>query len=176
MPLTREQKAELLDTYREGVASAPNAFLIDSLGMSVPEITELREKVRESGGRYVVVKNRIALRAIEGAALDCLRDKFVGPTAIAYGDDPVTMAKVLTEFSETVPSFEFKGGVLEGELISAEQVGELATMPSREELMAKLLYLMQSPVTRFVRTLAALPRDFVLVLEQIRQQKETTSA
>jgi len=176
MPFTREQKAELLDAYREGVAAAPNAFLINALGISVPDITELRNKVRDSGGSYVVVKNRIALRAIEGAALDGLRDKFVGPTAIAYGDDPVTMAKVLADFSKTVPSFEFKGGVLEGELISAEQVSELATMPSRDELMAKLLYLMQSPVTRFVRTLAALPRDFVLVLEQIRQQKETTSA
>jgi len=176
MPFSREQKETLLETYREGVAAASHAFLISASGVTVPEITELRNKVRDTGAQYVVVKNRIALRAIEGAALDGLRDQFVGPTAIAYGDDPVTIAKVLTDFSKEVPTFEFKGGLVDGQPISAEQVSAIATLPSREELLAKLLFLMQSPITSFVRTLAAIPRDFVLVLEQIRQNKETTSA
>ncbi len=176
MALTREKKEELLELYKEGVAAAPHAFLINAQGITVPQITALRDKVRESGGTYVVVKNRIARRAIEGAALEGLQDQFVGPTAIAFGDDPVSIAKTLTEFSKDVPTFEFKGGLVDGQPISAEQVSAIADLPSRDELIAKLLFLLQSPVTRFVRTLAALPRDFVLVLEQIRQQKENASA
>lgn len=176
MPFSRQQKETLLETYRTGLATSPNAFLINAVGISVPQVTDLRAKVRQSGGQYVVVKNRIALRAIEGAALDGLREQFVGPTAVAYGEDPVTIAKVLTEFSKTLPNFEFKGGLIDGQPISAAQVDEIATLPSREELLAKLLFLLQSPITRFVRTLAAIPRDFVVVLDQIRQKKETTSA
>lgn len=176
MPFSREEKATLLDAYREGLASAPHAFLIDPSGISVPQITQLRNKVRESGGQYVVVKNRIALRAIEGAALDGLRSEFVGPTAVAYGDDPITLAKALKEFADTVPNFEFKSGLIDGKQIMAAQVSELASMPSREELIAKLLFMLQSPITRFVRTLAAMPRGLVLVLEQVRQKKESTSA
>lgn len=176
MPFSREQKEELLESYREGIAASSHAFLIDALGITVPQITELRDRIRASGGTYVVVKNRIALRAIEGAALDGLRDQFVGPTAIAYGDDPVTIAKVLTDFAKVVPKFEFKGGLVDGQPVSAQQVSEIASMPNREELLAKLLFLLQSPITSFVRTLAAIPRDFVLVIDQIRQKKETTSA
>ncbi len=173
MPMTREQKQDLLESYREDVASAPNIFLINAQGITVPQITELRHKVRESGATYVVVKNRIALRAIEGAALEGLKEQFVGPTAVAYGEDPVALAKTLTEFSKDIGTFEFKGGLVDGQPISAEQVSAIADLPSREELIAKLLYLLQSPVTRIVRTLAAIPRDFVLVMEQIRTQKES---
>jgi large subunit ribosomal protein L10 len=176
MAISKQQKENLLESYKASIALAPNAFLIDALGITVPQVTELRDKVRATGGKYVVVKNRIALRAIEGAALDGLRDKFVGPTAVAYGDDPVSIAKVLTEFTSTVPTLQFKGGLVDGQPISAEQVSAIATMPSRDELLAKLLYLLQSPITRFVRTLAAVPRDFVVVLDQIRHKKEATSA
>jgi large subunit ribosomal protein L10 len=176
MPVSRQTKENLLESYKGSIVTASNAFLIDSLGITVPQVTELRDKVRATGGSYVVVKNRVALRAIEGAALDGLRDKFVGPTAIAYGDDPVSIAKVLTEFTSTVPTLQFKGGLIDGQPISAEQVGTIATLPSREELIAKLLYLLQSPITRFVRTLAAVPREFVVVLDQIRHKKEATSA
>jgi len=176
MPFSREEKATLLESYREGLVSSPHAFLIDASGITVPEITELRNKVRASGGQYVVVKNRIALRAIEGAALDGLRGEFVGPTAVAFGEDAVTIAKALKEFADTVPNFEFKSGMVDGKPIAAEQVTQIASLPSREELIAKLLYMLQSPITSFVRTLAALPRDFVLVLEQVRQKKESTSA
>jgi large subunit ribosomal protein L10 len=176
MPFSRQQKEELLEYYREGIAKSPNAFLVSATGITVPEITKLRNEVRDSGGSYVVVKNRVAIRAIEGAALEGLKDQFVGPTAVAYGDDPVTLAKVLTEFSKSIASFEFKGGLLDGQAVSADKVSDIASLPSREELIAKLLYLLQSPITRLARTLAALPREFVVVLDQIRQKKETTSA
>lgn len=176
MPFSRQQKEELLESYREGIASSRHAFLISATGITVPEITALRDKVRDSGGTYVVVKNRVALRAIEGAALGGLKDHFVGPTAVAYGDDPVTLAKVLTEFSKDITSFEFKGGLLDGQPVSAEKVSDIASLPSREALLAKLLYLLQSPITRLARTLAAVPREFVVVMDQVRQKKETTSA
>lgn len=176
MPFSRQQKKELLESYRQGIVSSRHAFLISATGITVPQITALRNKVRDTGGQYVVVKNRIALRAIEGAALEGLKDQFVGPTAVAYGEDPVMLAKVLTEFSDEITSFEFKGGLLDGQPVSAEEVSVIASLPSREELIAKLLYVLQSPITRLARTLAAVPREFVVVLDQVRQKKETTSA
>ena len=142
-------------------------------GIKVPQVTALREKVRQSGGQYVVVKNTLALRAIDGVALAALKDQFVGPTAVAFTDkDPVTLAKALTDFAKDVPAIQFKGGVVEGRAIGGDQVKEIAALPSREELIAKLLFLVQSPITRFVRVLAAVPQSFVVVLDQIRQQKE----
>jgi large subunit ribosomal protein L10 len=172
MPLSRSQKEQMLAEYEKGVVHAPHAFLLGYEGISVPKVTELRQKIRESGGSYVVVKNRLVLRAIEGKALEQLKDQFTGPIAIAYcASEPVALAKVLTDFQKEAPVLEFRGGLLNGQRVAAEQIKEIANLPSREELLAKLVYLLQSPITRFVRTLAAVPRDFVVVLEQIRQQK-----
>ncbi len=175
MPLMRSEKNELIEQYRDGLAQAPHAFLVDFKGVDANEVTDLRAKIRLSGGSYEVVKNRLARRAIDGQALDALQDQFVGPTAVAYcTDDPVGLAKALTEFAKTVPSVEFKGGIVDGSAITAEQVQDIAKMPSREDLMAKLLFLLQSPITRLARTLAAIPRDFVVVLDQISQGKSDT--
>ncbi len=172
MPLMRSEKNELIEQYRDGLAQAPHAFLVDFKGVNANQVTELRAKIRVTGGSYEVVKNRLALLAIDGKALGALEDQFVGPTAVAYcTEDPVGLAKALTEFAKTVPSVEFKGGIVDGSAISAEQVQDIAKMPSREELMAKLLFLLQSPITRLARTLAAIPRDFVVVLDQIAQGK-----
>lgn len=174
MPFTRTQKENLVAEYESGVANAPHAFLLSYQGLNVPKDAELRQKVRESGGSYVVVKNRLVLRAIEGKALAQLKESFSGPTAVAFSDsEPVALAKVLTEFQKDAPFLEFKGGLLNGVPVAADQIKEIANLPSREALIAKLLFLLQSPIVRFVRTLAAVPRDFVLVLEQVRQQKES---
>lgn len=177
MPLSRQDKEQLFESYTQGLASAPHAFLVSFEGISVPKITALRSRVRESGGDYVVVKNRIALRAIQGAALGSLAESFQGPTAVAYcNEDPIGLAKTLTEFAEDIPSFQFKGGLVDGRQVSAAQITELAKMPGREELLARLLYLLQSPATRLVRTLAAVPRDLVVVLNQIGAKKENDGA
>jgi large subunit ribosomal protein L10 len=176
MPLSRSQKEHLLAEYQDGVANAPHAFLLGYQGISVPKVTELRQKIRETGGSYVVVKNRLVLQAIEGKALGQLADHFTGPTAVVYGDsEPVALAKVLSDFQKEAPFIEFKGGLLNGQPVGGDQIKEIANLPSREELIAKLLYLLQSPITRLVRTLAAVPRDFVLVLDQVRQKKESGS-
>jgi large subunit ribosomal protein L10 len=172
MPLTRENKTELLQEYEQGLAAAPHAFVLGYQGIKVPQVTALREKVRQSGGEYVVVKNTIALRAIDGNALAQLKEHFAGPTAVAYGNDPVALAKALTDFAKDVPVLQFKGGLVEGRAVPAAQIKDIASLPSREELIAKLLFLMQSPITRFVRVLAALPQSLVIVLDQVRQQKE----
>jgi large subunit ribosomal protein L10 len=174
MPLTRRKKEELLDGYKEGLAKAPHVFLVDYKGVTVTQVSELRNKIREVGGHYEVVKNRLVLRAIEGEALAELGEYFQGPTAVAFsGDDPVGLAKAVTDFAKGVPAIELKGGLVEGQKVAAAEVKEIAQLPSREELLTKLVFLLQSPISSFVRTLAAVPREFVVVLEQVRQKKES---
>lgn len=173
MPLTRNEKEELLQEYEEGLAKAPHAFLLGYQGISVPQVTELRSRVRQSGGEYVVVKNTLALRAIDSKALDQLKEHFVGATAVVFSlNDPVSVAKALTDYAKDVPAIKFKAGMVEGRAIAADQIKDIASLPSREELIAKLLFLLQSPVTRFARVLAAVPQSFVSVLDQVRKKKE----
>jgi large subunit ribosomal protein L10 len=173
MPLTKQQKSELVEHYREGMATAPHAFLLDYKGISVPQVTELRQKIRDTGGQYLVVKNTLALRAIEGGPMDQLRELFDGPVAVAFShEDAVGLAKALSESAKTMPAIQVRGGLVNGQQVAGDQLQAIASLPSREELIAKLLYLLQSPITRFARVLAAIPRDFVVVLDQIRRQKE----
>jgi large subunit ribosomal protein L10 len=172
MTRTRSNKIETIAHYEDGLAAAPHAFLVSFKGITVPQVTELRDKIRESGGKYEVVKNSLALRAVEGKGLDHFKEHFVGPTAVAYiEDDPVALAKALTDFRKETPVIEFKGGVLDGQPVEAAELENIASLPSREELIAKLLFLLQSPITNFVRTLNAIPRGFVVVLDQIAQNK-----
>ena len=176
MPLTRTQKEELVSSYQEGLAKAPHVFLMDYAGISVPEVTDLRNRLRETGSSYAVIKNRLARLAIKGEALEALEDAFQGPVAAAYSDeDAVALAKALTEFAKEVPALELKAGLVEGQRVDAEQIQEIASLPSREALLAKLVYLMQSPVVRFARSLADIQRQFVSVVDQIRAGKESDS-
>jgi large subunit ribosomal protein L10 len=173
MPLTRSDKEQLLAEYENGLANAPHAFLLGYQGITVPQVTELRNRVRQSGGEYVVVKNTVALRAIDSKALADLKEHFVGPTAVVFSStDPVSLAKALTDFAKDVPAIHFKGGLVEGRAVAANQIKDIAALPSREELIAKLLFLLQSPITRFARVLAAVPQSFVSVLDQVRKKKE----
>ena len=173
MAISREKKQELVELYENGLAKAQHVFLMGFEGISVPDVTELRNQVRESGGRYVVVKNRLAMRAIEGAGLEGLKDLFRGTTAAAFAEDnPVAIAKAVSEFAKKVPAIELKGGLLDGQEVAAQEIEAIASLPSREELIAKLLFLMQSPVTSFVRTVNELQRQFVVVMDQVRQEKE----
>lgn len=177
MAITRQQKEAMLERYETGLAAAPHAFLLAFDRITVPEVTELRSRVRAKGGEYVVVKNRVALRALEGTSLAGLREQFAGPTAVVYApSDPVGVAKVLTDFVKDVPKLTFKGGLVDGKAVSAAEIAAIATLPSREQLIAKLLFLLQSPVTRLARTLAALPRGLVVALDQVRLQKEGTGS
>lgn len=174
MALSREQKTELLASYQEGLAEASHAFLLDYKGISVPQVTELRARVREHGGSYLVVKNTLALRAIEGKALEGLKAQFEGPTAVVFSDgDPVPLAKALTEFAKTAPVLQFKGAMVERRPVAADQIKEIADLPSRQELIAKLVFVLQSPIARLVRGLGAIPQRFVSVLDQVAKSKES---
>ena len=117
MALSRAKKNQLLEGYEAELASASDAFVVGFKGISVIQATELRSRIRAKGGHYVVVKNTLARRAVEGKPLEQVREQFFGPTAIAYGSDPVSIAKVLTEFAKESPVLEFKGGLVEGRLV-----------------------------------------------------------
>ena len=174
MPLTRTTKEEILGGYEEAMASAEHAFVIGFKGITVNQVNDLRSKVRKSGGQYVVIKNTLARLAVAGKPLEQVKEHFTGPTAVAYSlEDPVALAKVLTDFAKDAPVIEFKGGLVEGRPIAASQVKEIASLPGRQELLAKLLFLMQSPIQRFVRVLAASgPQRLAIVLDQVAKKKE----
>jgi large subunit ribosomal protein L10 len=173
MAVSRQKKESLLEGYEQALASAPHVFVVGFRGINVNQVTELRRRIREKGGHYLVVKNTIALRAAAGTPLEQLREHFAGPTAVAFSlGDPVALAKVLTEFVKESPVLEFKAGLVEGQPIAANQVGDIASMPGRQELIAKLLFILQSPVTRFVRVLAAAgPQRLATVVDQIAKHR-----
>ncbi|MEO8198437.1 MAG: 50S ribosomal protein L10 [Thermoanaerobaculia bacterium] len=174
MPLTRNTKEEILGGYEAAMASAEHAFVIGFKGITVNQVNDLRSKVRKSGGQYVVIKNTLARLAVAGKPLEQVKEHFSGPTAVAYSlADPVALAKVLTDFAKDAPVIEFKGGLVEGRPIVASQVKEIASLPGRQQLLAKLLFLMQSPIQRFVRVLAASgPQRLAIVLDQVAKKKE----
>ena len=170
----REQKAEAISEFSEGIGKATNAFVLDFKGITVPQVTELRKQVRESGSEYVVIKNTLALIAVKDTPLTKLSNHFSGMTAVAYNTtDAVALAKVLTKFAKDVPTVQFKGAMLAGQVVPASQIQTIANLPSREELVSKLLFLLQSPIRGLVTVLAANIRNLAVVLDQVRQQKET---
>jgi len=174
MPLTRNTKEEIRGGYEKTMASAEHAFVLGFKGITVNQVNDLRSRVRRTGGHYVVIKNTLARIAVAGKPLEQVREHFTGPTAIVFSlEDPVALAKVLTDFAKDTPVIEFKGGLVEGRPIAASQVKEIASLPGRKELLAKLVYLLQSPIQRFVRVLAASgPQRLAIVLDQVAKKKE----
>src|SRR6059058_3069744 len=145
--MNREEKASAISELGEGIGQATNAFVISFKGITVPQVTELRKQVRETNSKYVVVKNTLALIAVKDSPLTQLKEYFKGPTAVAYNTtDGVILAKALTKFAKDVPAVQFKGALLAGQVVPANQIQSIATLPSREELISKLLYLMQHPI------------------------------
>jgi len=173
MATSRLQKEETAQQLREELADVPHAILVDFRGLNVEGAMDLRRKLREGDARFKVVKNSTALRAIEGMPLAELNDVFEGQTAIAYtAGDIVSMAKTLRDFADEFETPNFKAGIVDGAPISVEEFEQLADLPPREELIAKLLYLMNYPITGLATALNAILRGFVVVLEQIREKKE----
>jgi large subunit ribosomal protein L10 len=171
---TREEKSQEVSELNEQIGKASNAFLIDFKGITVPQVTELRKQVRQTNSGYVVVKNTLALIALKDSPIISMKEKFTGPTAIAFNStDAVVLAKALTKFAKDVPAVQFKGALLNGQVVPASEIQNIANLPSREELVAKLLYLLQSPIRGLVTVLQANIRNLTVVLDQIAKQKET---
>lgn len=170
--MNREEKAAAISELGEGIGQATNAFVMSFKGITVPQVTELRRQVRETSSTYVVVKNTLALIAVKDSPLTALKGEFTGPTAVAYNTtDAVALAKALTKFAKDVPAITFKGAMLNGQIVPASQIQNIANLPSREELISKLLYVLQSPIRGLATVLAANIRNLAVVIDQIAKQK-----
>lgn len=171
--MNRDEKTQAISEFSEGIGKATNAFLIEFKGITVPQVTELRRQVRETGSSYVVVKNTLAMIAVKDSPLVELRGKFTGPTAVAYNTtDAVALAKALTRFAKDVPAVQFKGAMLNGQIVPAAEIQNIANLPSRDELIAKLLYVMQAPIRGLATVLQANIRNLAVVLDQIAKSKD----
>jgi large subunit ribosomal protein L10 len=176
--MQKAEKAELINELHREFGRSPHAILVDFRGLSVPAVTEFRRKIRQAGSRYRVVKNSLALRAAKDTPLEALSLKFENTTGVAYtGSDPVVLAKVLVDFAKEHPQLVVKAGVVSGsQMLDAEGVKALSTMPSLPEVRARLLGLLQAPAARLVRLLSVPGGQVARVLKAHSEKEEGAAA
>jgi large subunit ribosomal protein L10 len=163
----KPEKKKDLDQLREKLDKSGTVFLTGYEKMTVQQDFELRKTVRESGGSYKVIKNRIAEKAGEGSAAGDLLKDLKGMCAVAFtSGDPVALAKALTAYGKTNPAFTFKAGLVEGRVVDVTGISALATMPPKEEIYAKLLWLINAPAQRLVTVMNGVGRNLAVVVDQ----------
>lgn len=169
----KEQKVQAVQELKDKFSSSSSAILVDYKGLNVQEVTELRSAFRQAGVEYKVYKNTLTEIAAKDVGLEELIPFLSGPTAIAFSEhDPVAPAKILTDAIKKYNKIEFKVGVVDGKVIDVNGVKALAQLPSREELIAKMLGSMNAPITNLVGTLSGTVRGLVYTLNAIKEQKE----
>ena len=167
------KKKEELDALKKDLTDAKNLFVAKFQGMTVAQDTDLRQKIRETKSQYRVVKNTLARKAAEGTPAEGVSKAFDGSTSIAYNaTDPVSLAKALTAYAKINPLFVFKAGMVEGRVVNIADITNIASMPSKKELFAKLLFLINSPAQRLAVAINGVARNLAVVIQQAVEQKK----
>ncbi len=174
--MNKQEKSQEMEALKSVLQGQPPTFVLAYRGLTVNQVVALRKKVRATSSRYRVVKNRLALRVIKGTPYEGLAPHFEGPTAIAYSTkDPSSLAKVLEDFSKDNQGLQVKAALVEGRIVDPQSVKALASLPSREVLVSRLLGALNAPMTRLVMVLKAPHRNLVRVMDEIARKKEQTS-
>ena len=176
MGLSLEQKQAMVSEVSAKLANAQTLIVAEYRGLDVERVTQLRSKARKSGVYLRVLKNTLARRAVRGTPFEKLSEQMVGPLMYGISEDPVAGAKVLSEFAKENELFVIKAGAMSGSVMSPRDIKALASLPSREQLIATLLGTMQAPVAKLVRTMNEVPGKFVRTLAALKEQKEKQAA
>lgn len=172
MSLNLEQKKALVGEVVEAIGQSSAGVLAEYRGMSVEEMTHLRRTARAEGVWIKVVKNNLAKRAIKDSEFECLAEHFAGPVVLSLSEDPVSLARLVVEIEKDIKNFRISAGAMNGSLIDAETLARLSRMPSREELLAKLVGGMKAPTQKLVSTLNEIPAKFVRTLAAVATTRE----
>ncbi len=177
MPVSRAKKKEQVERLSAQLKNVSSAVVSTYSKLTVAQDYELRQALRAAGAKYQVLKNTLAERAAKGTKVEEGLKNLTGVTSIAYTTgDPVAMAKALTKYVKDTPEFTFKVGVVEGRVISLKEIEALASLPSKEELLAKLLFLINAPAQRLATAINAVPRNLAVVVNQAVQEKRFKEA
>ncbi len=169
--MDRDEKSREIEALNAEFKNAKNFFVAGFQGLTVSQDSDLRRSIRATGSKYKVVKNTLAQRACEGTAVEPLKDKFAGSSAVAYNErDPVALAKALTTYAKSSPLFVFKAGVVEGRVVNLSELDQIANLPSKEDLISKLMFLLNAQAQRLAAVVSAVPRNLAVVINQALEQ------